>query len=480
MAATARNKTKRLLNSEEKRQKWLAEVRDLQAKDENGGLGVEDKARMTTILNEYKAHTPEHDAAVSEWKMMNDLEDGDLEKIVDKQISGGGGVGSKANMVFRTEPYKWTTENRKTRVITPSNKGDARYYTTSAYESVFNEFLRRPQANKDVSSLIANSMAHQLGDEKIFNVLRQDSDARGGNFTLPEEMMAGVLKQIDNETFISRYSRQLTVETSDTLGIRTRPQKANFVGPGSELSNYLANQETQLKFGKRVMKTNQFKMALLMSNQLLEHATTDMWSLYLDEVGLAGSEWMEQKCLTGTGVAEPLGVLTVDSANGLGTDRDIVTATGDLGASPPSGWDIQTRFGYPTLLRAYFGMKPQHRRNARWMFHSNQMINLALLKDDGGHYIWQPNARDGEPSLLLGRPVDESLWLSGTQAAEAYFGLLCNWDYYWTIWHRRMTTRLLTEILALQDMTVMLLGFQFDAQPVLPEAFLRLQYAEAD
>lgn len=470
--------TARLRSLNEQRDKWLRTVNDIGAKPE-ANWTAEDRAEIARITSAYQAQTPEYDEAVLENKTLNSLRAHNSQMLtVEKPISGGNPSGSPS-LNFRTEPWKWTSGNSRQRIITPSSNEKERFFATDDYTKCMNEFLRSPKSFNRGGEFIRHLEAKGIGHESTLNILRADDDTRGGLFTLAEEMMAGVLKELDNETFISRYSRQLVVNSSDTLGIMRRTAKANFVGPRSELSNYIANKEENLQFGKRSMKTNEFGLLVLLSDQLLASAMTDMWALYLDEIKLVAGEWLEEKSLTGTGNSEPLGVLTVDSVNGIGTDRDVRVVTGDLGGTVPSGWTIQTKFGFRTILNGYFGLKPQHRAKARWMFHSNQMINLALMTDDGGRLIWQPSARDGEPSRLLGLPVDESLWLSGTEAADEYFGMLNNWDYYWTIWHKRMTIRYLTELFALNAMTGALMNFQMDAAPVLSEAFTRLQYASA-
>lgn len=400
------------------------------------------------------------------------------------QAPVSGTLNPGAPLSFRQEPYRWTSSSGRTRNYSPSEDSSERHYSTPDYTRVFNQYLRKPRAYREGQGHLLQQRAESMNvHPQVMNVLRQDDDFRGGLFTLPEELMTGVLKTLDDEVHTLGLSKQITISTSDTVGIRTRTDKATFVGPRSELGNYLKTIESGLKWGKRTMQTHEFAMAMLMSEQLLEHTNTDLWSLYLAEVQLSGAEWMEQKLLYGTGIGEPMGLFTVGTTgDGIGTDRDITVAAGELGASPPTGWQIYNKFGYNTLLRMFWNLKPGHQSKAVWMFNSNQMMNLALLTDPSGQYIWKPSLLTGitgstSQSSLLGRPLYHNLWAPGAETPESYFGLFANMEYYWTIWHRRMRMRTYNEIMALQGLIVTLLDFQFDAQPVLPEAFCRGKYA---
>ncbi len=463
---------KRLKELEAQRQAWLVTINAVLAKDE-AARTQQDLQQVQAINENWKNWEAEY----TQLSSMNAM----VDKIViygetpELPQSGSLGTGKKS-VNYRTEPFKWTSSSARQRSFNPSSD-ERRIFASQEFGEVYNQFLRNPKSFRDGDALAKFCESRNIGHAETYNILRMDDDARGGVFAMPEEMLAGWLNELDNQTFIAANAREIVVNSTDSIGIRRRTAKANYVGPQSEIGNSLKNLETSLRLGKRSMKCNRFSIVALMSNELLEHTATPIQQLYTDEIKLAGGEWLEQKGLTGSGVGEPLGIFTVDSENGLGTDRDIAVEAADFSATKPESWSEQTKFAYGTVLRTYFGMKPGHRMKARWMFHSNQMINIAQMTDDSGRIIWQPSAREGEPSRLLGLPIDESLWLSGNEEADEYFGCLANWDYYWLVWHRKASWNVYKEIMALQGITVMLMTFDMDGQPVLPEAFLRMKYA---
>ena len=366
-------------------------------------------------------------------------------------------------------------EERRLLSLNDPAKPIDRITNDEAYLRAFNAYLRKPTLYRDGAGGEAFIRGVQ-DNAKVYNILRQDDDTRGGMFTLPEYLMDGILKELDDATHCLSLANQITVESSDTMSIRTRTDKATFVGPRSELGNYLKTIENGLAFGKRSMKTNEFAMVALLSTQLLDHATTDVWSLYMDEIKLSGSEWTEQKILYGTGGNEPLGLFQTQDGNGIQADRDISVITGDHPSTAPSDWHIYDHFGYRTLLRMYLALKPGYQINSRWMFNSNQIMNLCLLTDSNGQYIWKPDTLTGIGNTLLGRPVIHNRWCPNLEEPGEYFGILGDFSKYWVLWHRRMRMQTLREIMALQGMVVTMLDFQFDGQAIMSEAFVRGKY----
>jgi HK97 family phage major capsid protein len=371
--------------------------------------------------------------------------------------------------------FTLSDEERRILSVNDPAKPIDRITNDEDYLRAFNAYLRKPTLYRDgIGS--ERFMKEFEGNPKILNILRQDDDTRGGMFTLPEYLMDGILKELDDATHCLSLANQITVESSDTMSIRTRTDKATFVGTRSELGNYLKTIENGLAFGKRSMRTNEFAMVALLSTQLLDHATTDVWSMYMEEIKLSGSEWTEQKLLYGTGVNEPLGLFQTVEGGGIQADRDITVISGDHPSTAPSDWHIYDHFGYRTLLRMYLALKPGYQVNSRWMFNSNQIMNLCLLTDSVGQYIWKPDTLTGIGNTLLGRPVIHNRWCPNLEEPGEYFGILGDFSKYWVLWHRRMRMQTLREIMALQGMVVTTLDFQFDGQPIMSEAFVRGKY----
>jgi HK97 family phage major capsid protein len=53
-------------------------------------------------------------------------------------------------------------------------------------------------------------------------------------------------------------------------------------------------------------------------------------------------------------------------------------------------------------------VKAGYRANGTFVFNRATQAAIRKLKDADGDYVWQPPAKAGEPSLLMGYPVAES------------------------------------------------------------------------
>jgi len=57
------------------------------------------------------------------------------------------------------------------------------------------------------------------------------------------------------------------------------------------------------------------------------------------------------------------------------------------------------------LIDLIYAPKPQFRQNARFVMNRKTVSSVRKLKDDDGHYIWEPNDAGG--ATLLGYPITE-------------------------------------------------------------------------
>lgn len=60
------------------------------------------------------------------------------------------------------------------------------------------------------------------------------------------------------------------------------------------------------------------------------------------------------------------------------------------------------------LIDLIYTLKAGYRTGATFVFNRGTQAAIRKMKDGDGHYIWQPAAAAGEPSLLMGYPVVES------------------------------------------------------------------------
>ncbi|MGY9074645.1 MAG: phage major capsid protein [Acidimicrobiales bacterium] len=74
------------------------------------------------------------------------------------------------------------------------------------------------------------------------------------------------------------------------------------------------------------------------------------------------------------------------------------------------------------LIDAYHAIATPYRRNASWAFADSTLLAIRKLTDGQGNYLWTPGLSAGQPDVLLGRPILETVSLPAMATAVA-FGL---------------------------------------------------------
>jgi len=123
------------------------------------------------------------------------------------------------------------------------------------------------------------------------------------------------------------------------------------------------------------------------STELLSDSGVDMESYLARQAGEAVGNAAGIHFATGTGVAQPSGVVT-------GATTGVTGATGVAGA-----------FTADNLIDLHFSVIPPYRRNGTWMMNDATLATVRKLKDTTGQYLFQPSLVAGTPDMLMGRPV---------------------------------------------------------------------------
>lgn len=112
--------------------------------------------------------------------------------------------------------------------------------------------------------------------------------------------------------------------------------------------------------------------------------------------------------LAGDGVNKPAGMLTF--------------ATGGVNAASHPGGAINVTTAAITvdsLIDFMYGLAAPYRQNATWLMSSLTAAFLTKMKDADGNLIWRESLIAGQPSMLLGRPVEIDEGMAGPVAGAA-------------------------------------------------------------
>jgi HK97 family phage major capsid protein len=136
---------------------------------------------------------------------------------------------------------------------------------------------------------------------------------------------------------------------------------------------------------------------------LLEDSAVSIDEWLAEEVRLAFAIQEGQAFVTGNGVNKPRGFTDYPKvANASWSWGNIgYIATGTAGAFPASNPSDK-------LIDLAYAVKSGYRANAHFVMNRATQAVIRKFKDADGNYIWQPSAKPGEASSLLGHPVTEA------------------------------------------------------------------------
>ena len=153
--------------------------------------------------------------------------------------------------------------------------------------------------------------------------------------------------------------------------------------------------------------------------------------------------------INGTGENMPTGILAETSGAEVGVTTTALT--------------------YDDVIRLYFSVKPEYRRNGVWLMNDETALALRTLKDDAGQPIWNQSN-----DTILGKRVYISEFMPGAESGSKpiAFG---DFSYYWIVRRRPVSVRTLTEQFAMVE-CVGYLAYEFlDGKLIRPEAIKVLQ-----
>ncbi|KLU64025.1 phage capsid family protein [Desulfosporosinus acididurans] len=295
----------------------------------------------------------------------------------------------------------------------------------------------------------------RTGNFSEYRDLQMTNATQAGYLVAPEQLVAQLIKDLDNYFFIRQYARKFTIKGTHSLGFPKRTQRASRAVRGSELAAPIPDK--QLAFGKREFRPKWLTAEILVSKPLLQNSVIDPEEIVREELAYAFGQTQEQEFMTGDGAEEALGLFT-PSDLGISTARDV---TGLL--------------NFDTLIEAKFSIKQQYWKNMKWIYHRDAIKQLAKIKDGDGQYIWRQSVMNSEPDLLLGVPFLMSEYAPDSFSSGDYAGIIGDLSQYWIVDSMDMEIQALFELYARTNQVDFIARSANDGMPVLEESFARIK-----
>lgn len=319
---------------------------------------------------------------------------------------------------------------------------------TKEYRSAFEVYLSSGRATAGLESRESRDLA-------------ADSMVDGGYLIAPTQMLANILKGVDNLAVVRQYATVMQVRGAQSLGVPTMTADVSDADWTSEIQT--GTKDTSLKFGKRELNPTPLAKRALISRKLLRSGVQSVESFVGSRLAYKFGISEEKAFLTGTGANQPLGLFTA-SADGISTGRDVVT--GSATAILADG-----------LIDAKFALKAQYwgRPSTRWLFHRDAMKQIRKLKGSDNNYLWAPGLTAGEPDRVLDIPYTISEYVPNTFTTGLYVGLLGDLSFYWIAEAMAFEIQRLNELYAESNQVGYIGRQELDGMPVLEEAFVRVK-----
>jgi HK97 family phage major capsid protein len=380
---------------------------------------------------EARGLTPEED---DQWKKMEadqkairlEVEREDRQAALDRELAS-----------FDREPARMPGPG-------PDAKKDSNPRATEEYRAQFTDMLSRGYRTAE------------------HHALQADSQIGGGYLVGPEQFINQLIEALRDQVFVRQVSTVIPVQKATSLGVpvlQARPDDADWT---VELQTGSA--DTAMSFAKRELHPHPAAKRILVSTFLLYNAVLPVDQIVRDQLAYKFGITQEKAFLLGSGSGQPLGLFTA-SPNGIDTDRDVSTG------------NTTTAIGADGLISAKYALKGQYQRSARWIFHRDAVGAIRKLKDGDGQYLWQPGLVVDKPDTILGLQFFMSEYAPNTFTTGKYAGILGDFSFYWIADSMEFSIQVLKELYAESNQIGYIGRMECDAQPVLPEAFVRVKLA---
>ena len=127
------------------------------------------------------------------------------------------------------------------------------------------------------------------------------------------------------------------------------------------------------------------------------------------------------------------------------------------------------------MFKIFYALKGPYRQKAKFLCNETVLLQLMLLKDGDGRYLWKPGLEVGKPDTILGHAIYTSTYmpsLTNTPASDAGKKVLLfgDFSYYWIADRTNRSLKRLDEIFAVHDQVGFLGTQRVDGKLILSEA----------
>lgn len=226
-----------------------------------------------------------------------------------------------------------------------------------------------------------------------------------GGYMVHTQFSAGFTKVMQEVSPLYRMARVITLDAgNDSFEEPIDRETADASWTGEQSSR---TETTTPQLGMFLVQLNEIYAMPKVTQKLVDLASFDVMGWLQTKVGESFGTKESDAFHNGDGVARPRGVLTYNIATTADATRPWGTIqyipTGASGAFASASATVSPADALIDMITA---MKPQYRAGARWLMNRNTAAVVRKFKDADGRYVWSDSLISGQPSTLLGYPVE--------------------------------------------------------------------------
>ena len=289
---------------------------------------------------------------------------------------------------------------------------------------------------------------------KVSNVLSEGVDANGG-YLVPVEYDKRLIDVLTEENVMRKLGTNITTSGEHKINIAGTKPAAAWIEEGGNLTFGDAT------FDQIILDAHKLHVAIKVTEELLYDNAFNLEGYIIDQFGKALANAEEDAFLNGTGVGQPLGLLSDEGG-------------AQIGVTAASG----TKITADEVIDLVYSLKRPYRKNAKFLTNDQTLAAIRKLKDQTGQFLWQPSYQAGEPDRILGYPVVTSPYFP---VMDKGIPAMAFGDYkYYNIGDRGTRSFAeLKELFAGNGMVGFVAKERVDGKLVLPEAVKLLKMGEA-
>lgn len=205
-----------------------------------------------------------------------------------------------------------------------------------------------------------------------------------GGYLAPKAWRDRIIEAADTIANVAAVADLLTTTSGEAMAWITEDDTAN---EGAILAENTAVTEQDMAWGTSELGAYMYTSKLVrVSLQLLQDDDYNAEARLGTALGRRIGRAQNRHFTTGTGTAQPEGIVTNAAIGKTGAAGQVTTVT------------------YDDLIDLELSVLEAYRTNGRFMFSDTTLGALRKVKDTTGQYLWQPGLQAGAPNLLNGHP----------------------------------------------------------------------------